>query len=107
MSSLIAIRPVSRESWKRLGCLPVRLNRYVMKLHAASCVENCFRMAHSSDGPFMVRTMYYIRTNMISIGDALWPSILLTLVSTSSGINFATSSSHRSFLRLKYSSCAA
>ena len=57
-ASLIKICPVSRERWKREGFRPVIQNAYVMKLAAATCRVNCFRMRHNSVGPFMVLIIY-------------------------------------------------
>ena len=51
--------PVVREIVNREGFLLLNANAYVKKLFAAVCSANCFRIRHSSLGPFIVRVMYY------------------------------------------------
>ena len=51
----MAICPVARDQWNREGRRLPRQMKYVMKLVAASCNANSFRIRHSSLGVRMVR----------------------------------------------------
>jgi len=57
-NSVIAIRPVVLEIWKREGWRLESENMYVMKLDEAICSANCLRILHSSSGPTIDRIMY-------------------------------------------------
>lgn len=100
-SSLIAILPVERDRWNRDGDLLVRQKTYVMKLVAAICSANCLRIFQRSAGPPMTLSIYLeeLSQNLTKLGF----NTQQTLVSTSSGTSFATTSSMMSFRKVKYS----